>query len=216
MPAGWDLRPPTHPQGRMGPLAPAPAAARATAAPGGDSCAGKCKPAPSRQPLLPYAPASPSAHSIPHAGEGANTLAACWALGNNSANILACLLNTRPFASFFFPPSAPSSSVSTEPALGCASTPHTSTWRPPELSLCQRYFRVTRARSPQGNPCKAQRHQMAAAVPSDLQAFHNHHHLLCAQPAVPSSDPFAFSRDPAGRCPHVRQKTPTILIFHVR
>lgn len=106
MPAVWDrcsLRPPTHPQGRMGPLAPAPAAARATAALGGDSCAGKCKPAPSRQPLLPYAPASPSAHSIPHAGEGANNLAACWALGNNSANILACLLNTRPFASFFFP-----------------------------------------------------------------------------------------------------------------
>lgn len=57
---------------------------------------------------------------------------------------------------------------------------------------------------------------MAAAVPSDLRAFHNHHHLLCTQPAVPSSDPFAFSRDPAGSYPRVRQKTPTILIFHMR
>lgn len=78
-----------------------------------------------------------SAHSNPHAGEGANTLAPCWALGNNSAKILACLLNCRPFAflvCFFFPP-APSSSqyhsVGTEPNLGCASTQHTSTQRPP-------------------------------------------------------------------------------------
>ena len=45
-----------------------------------------------------------SAHSNPHAREGANTLAPCWALGNNSANIPACLLNSRPFAflKFFF------------------------------------------------------------------------------------------------------------------
>lgn len=37
---------------------------------------------------------------------------------------------------------------------------------------------------------------MAAAVPSDLQAFHEHCHLLCAQLAVPSRNRFAFSRDP--------------------
>lgn len=37
---------------------------------------------------------------------------------------------------------------------------------------------------------------MAAAVPSDLQAFHERRHLLCAQRAVPSRNGFAFSRDP--------------------
>lgn len=37
---------------------------------------------------------------------------------------------------------------------------------------------------------------MAAAVPCDLQAFHEHCHLLCAQLAVPSRNRFAFSRDP--------------------
>lgn len=67
-----------------------------------------------------------SAHSNPHAGEGANTLAPCWALGNHSANILACLLNSSSPP----PPSAPSTSqyhsVGTEPNLGCANTPHTS------------------------------------------------------------------------------------------
>lgn len=42
-----------------------------------------------------------SAHSNPHAGEGAKTLTPCWALGNNSANILTGLLNPFLFLSSF-------------------------------------------------------------------------------------------------------------------
>lgn len=44
----------------------------------------------------------PFAHSNPQAGEEANTLALCWALGNNSANVLICFLNPRPSTFFSF------------------------------------------------------------------------------------------------------------------
>jgi len=99
------------------------------------------------------------AHSNPHAREGANILALCWALGNNSANILACLLNSRHLG---FPPlfctqlfSVSQRRRRAHPGL-CQ---HSETTRAFVLTtglLCQQYsqpyFRVTRARSPRGNP----------------------------------------------------------------
>lgn len=102
--AGQGSAAPRPPHAGVGPLAPAPAAARAAAARRGDSCAGKREPAPSRQPCLLPAPLGPlpAATHAPGQEPTPFPLPLCWALGNNSANFPARLLNSRLFAFCFF------------------------------------------------------------------------------------------------------------------
>jgi len=105
-------------------LAPAPAAAHATAARGGDSCAGKWQPAPSRQPFLPRAPASPLPTAT-HTPGKEPTPSLCAGHLVIIQQIFLLVFQT-PGTSVSPPSSAPSSSqyhsAGAEPTPGCAST----------------------------------------------------------------------------------------------
>lgn len=136
-----------------------------------------------------------SAHSSPHAGERASTLAPRRGLCNCS-NIPAFLLNSRPFAVLLL------ISICTQlfpvwqrrqraqPVL-CQHSAYERSETTGAFVLTAGFalpttlsaiFQGHQSKEPSGKSLKGPWHQMAAVVPSDLQAFHERCHLLRTQP----------------------------------
>lgn len=132
-----------------------------------------------------------SAHSSPRAGERASTLAPCRALGNHS-NIPAFLLSSRPFAVLLF------ISICTQlfpvwqrrqraQPVPCQHSAYERSETTEAFVLTAGFalpttlpaiFQGHQSKEPSGKSLKGPWHQMAAVVPSDLQAFHERCHLL--------------------------------------